>query len=112
VLAAAGNVPVGLVGLALAAAGTGVLFPTLLSALSSRVPDDVRGTATSIVSTTAYLGFLAGPVYVGRFAEAAGLPTAMLAVAALAVGLAVLGVAASALLAPAQSRTRRVHSRR
>jgi MFS family permease len=112
VLAAAGNVPVGLVGLALAAAGTAVLLPTLLSALSSRVPDEVRGTATSIVSTTGYLGFLAGPVFVGRFAEAGGLPTAMLAVAVLAAGLAVLAVVAWRLLAPAQTRTRRASSRR
>lgn len=71
----------------------------------------MRGTATSIVATTGYLGFLAGPVYVGRFAEAGGLPTAMLAVAVLAANLAVLDVVASPLLAPGQTRMRRSHSR-
>jgi MFS family permease len=94
VLAGAANVPTGLLGLALAAAGTAVLFPTLLNVLTARVDDDaVRGTATSVVTTVSYLGFLAGPVYVGRWAEAVGLSGAMLAVAALAAGLAVLAAA-------------------
>jgi hypothetical protein len=37
-----------------------------------------------------YLGFVAGPVYVGTWAGAVGLPGAMLAVAGLAAGLALL----------------------
>ena len=37
-----------------------------------------------------YVGFLIGPVYVGRWADAVGLRGAMVAVAALAVGLFVL----------------------
>jgi hypothetical protein len=80
-------------GALLAAGGTAVLFPTLLNVLTARVDDAVRGTATSVVTTVSYLGFLAGPVYVGRWADAVGLPGAMLAVAALAVGLAVLAAA-------------------
>jgi len=90
IVASAGGVPVGLVGLALAAAGTAALFPTLMSVLTARTPDDRRGAATSVVTTVAYLGFLAGPVYVGTWAGAVGLPGAMLAVAGLATGLAVL----------------------
>ncbi len=89
-LAAAHSLPVGLLGLAVAAAGTGVLFPTLLGILAARVPDLVRGRTTSIVTAISYLGFLAGPVYVGAWAAAAGLPIAMFAVAALGVALALL----------------------
>jgi hypothetical protein len=42
------------------------------------------------VTTVSYLGFLAGPVYVGYWAQAAGLPGAMLAVSVLAGALALL----------------------
>ena len=90
ILAAAGGVPAGLAGLALAAAGIAALFPTLMSVLTATVPDERRGAATSVVTTVAYLGFLAGPVYVGTWAGAVGLPGAMLAVATLAAGLALL----------------------
>lgn len=88
VLAGASTLTVGLLGLAVAAAGTAVLYPTLISALSAHLPDASRGSAISIVATIAYTGFLAGPVYVGGWAAAQGLPTAMLAVAALAAVLA------------------------
>jgi MFS family permease len=90
-LGRATSVVVGLLGLALAAAGTAVLLPTLLSYLTRQVPENVRGRATSVVSAVAYLGFLVGPVYVGFWAGALGLPGAMTALAGLAVALA-LGV--------------------
>jgi MFS family permease len=90
ILASAGDVPLGLVGLALAAAGVAALFPTLMSIVTASTPEHRRGAATSVVTTVAYLGFLAGPVYVGTWAGAVGLPGAMLAVAALAAVLAVL----------------------
>jgi len=92
-VAAAGTLAVALTGFALAAAGTAVLFPTLIVVLTARVPDRVRGTATSAVTTVAYLGFLAGPAYVGAWADAVGLAGAMLAVAALALVLATLAAA-------------------
>jgi predicted MFS family arabinose efflux permease len=92
-VAAASTLAVALTGLALAAAGTAVLFPTLIVVLTARVSDRVRGTATSVVTTVAYLGFLAGPAYVGAWADAVGLPGAMLAVAALALLLAILAAA-------------------
>jgi MFS family permease len=92
-VAAADTLAVALAGLALAAAGTAVLFPTLIVVLTARVADRVRGTATSAVTTVAYLGFLAGPAYVGAWADAVGLPGAMLAVAALALVLAALAAA-------------------
>jgi MFS family permease len=90
VLATAATVPIALAGLGLAAAGTAVLYPTLLSLVAAQVAETARGAATSVVATVAYLGFLAGPVYVGRWSAAVGLPGAMLAVAALGAGLALL----------------------
>ena len=89
------RVPLALAGLALAAIGTSVLFPTLLSRATRDVPADRRGRATSAVATTSYLGFVLGPVYMGVLAGAVGLRGAM-------VGVALL-VAAFALLAPAVS---------
>jgi MFS family permease len=79
-----------LAGMALAAAGTSVLFPTLLRATLHGVRPEVRGRATSAVATTAYLGFVLGPVYVGGLADAAGLRSAVLGVAALAGVLSVV----------------------
>jgi MFS family permease len=63
-IAAAPNLFVAALGLALAAAGTAVLFPTLLGIVSRNVDETHRGRATSIVTTVSYLGFLLGPVYV------------------------------------------------
>lgn len=83
VLAYSPNLRLAAVGLALAAAGTAVLFPMILSVVSSRVHEAHRGRATSTVSTVAYLGFLLGPAYVGFWSAAVGLRGAMLAVAAL-----------------------------
>jgi MFS transporter len=106
IVAGAGGVPAGLAGLALAAAGIAALFPTLMSVLTATAPDERRGTATSVVTTVAYLGFLAGPVYVGTWAGAVGLPGAMLAVAGLAAGLALLaGAALRGISPPARSRS-------
>ncbi|HKY65210.1 MAG TPA: hypothetical protein VJM49_02525, partial [Acidimicrobiales bacterium] len=88
--ARAPDASIALAGLGLAAAGTAVLYPTLLRLVAGRADETVRGAATSVVSTVAYLGFLAGPVYVGRWAAAVGLPGAMVAVAAVAAGLALV----------------------
>jgi MFS family permease len=93
VIAAAPTLFVAGLGLAAAAAGTAVLFPTLIGVVSRNVDESRRGRATSVVTTVSYLGFLLGPVYVGLWADAAGLRAAMLAVAALALGLLVLAPA-------------------
>jgi MFS family permease len=106
IVAGAGSVPAGLAGLALAAAGVAALFPTLMSVLAAMAPDERRGAATSVVTTVAYLGFIAGPVYVGTWAGTVGLPGAMLAVAGLAVGLALLaGAALRGIGPPARAET-------
>jgi MFS family permease len=89
-IAAAPTLLIAGLGLAAAAAGTAVLFPTLLGIVSRDVDESHRGRATSVVTTVSYLGFLVGPVYVGLWADAVGLRGAMVAVAALAVGLFVL----------------------
>ena len=89
-IAAAPNLFIDALGLAVAAAGTAVLFPTLLAIVSRDVDETHRGRATSVVTAVSYLGFLLGPVYVGLIADAAGLRGAMAAVAALAVVLSVL----------------------
>jgi hypothetical protein len=74
--------------------------------LTATVGDERRGAATSVVTTVAYLGFLAGPVYVGTWAGAVGLPGAMLAVAGLAAGLTLLaGPALRAIGPPARRRS-------
>jgi predicted MFS family arabinose efflux permease len=103
-VAVASTLAVALVGLGLAAAGTAVLFPTVLVVLTARVPDHVRGTATSAVTTVAYLGFVAGPAYVGAWADGVGLPGAMLAVAGLALALAALAAATLPVRIPSRAR--------
>jgi predicted MFS family arabinose efflux permease len=90
VIAAAESIGVALVGIALAAAGTSVLFPTLLSRALRGVSDNVRGRTTSAIATTAYLGFLLGPVYVGLLSGAVGLRGSMIGIAVLAGAFAVL----------------------
>ena len=105
VVAAAPNVAMALAGLALAAAGTSVLFPTLLSQAVRGVTDDVRGSTTSTIATTAYIGFLLGPVYVGLLSSAVGLRGSMIGVAVL---VALFGVLAPLAL---RHRTFRVGTR-
>jgi MFS family permease len=90
VIAAAPNLFVAGVGLAAAAAGTAVLFPTLIGIVSRAVDEAYRGRATSVVTSVSYLGFLLSPVYVGLWSEAVGLRGAMLAVAGLGAALFVL----------------------
>lgn len=90
VIALAPDLAVDGIGLGVAAAGTAVLYPTLLGVVSRTLPASHRGRGTSVVSGVSYLGFLLGPAYVGGCASIGGLRSAMLAVAALPVVLAVL----------------------
>ncbi|MDG6107746.1 MFS transporter [Dactylosporangium aurantiacum] len=90
VVARAPSLPAALAGLVLAAAGTGALFPTLLSIVSRNVAETSRGRATAVVTVVSYLGFLLGPVYVGLWSSTTSLRGAMLAVAALGAALAAL----------------------
>ncbi|MEV4666358.1 MFS transporter [Microbacterium sp. LWO12-1.2] len=90
ILAIAPNLAVALSGLAVASVGTSVLFPTLLSQATRHIDEDKRGRVTSVVGTTAYLGFILGPVYVGFLSSAFGLRGAMVGVAALCLAFALL----------------------
>ncbi|MEC5180227.1 MFS transporter [Arthrobacter sp. CG_A4] len=90
ILAAAPTTIVAWIGLAVAATGTAVLYPTLLGMLSRSTREEARGRATSLLATVSYAGFLLGPVYVGLWSEAAGLRGSMLAVAGLCAALLVL----------------------
>ncbi|MET8988548.1 MFS transporter [Nonomuraea wenchangensis] len=81
--ASATTLPLALAGVIAASAGTSVLFPTLLSYGLRPVSDELRGRATSAISTVAYLGYLAGPAYFGLLAEATGVQKAFLGIAAL-----------------------------
>ncbi|MFI6480154.1 MFS transporter [Nonomuraea sp. NPDC050663] len=87
VTASAATLPLALAGIVLAAAGTSILFPTLLSYGLRGVPDGSRGRAASVISTAAYVGFLGGPAYFGMLADAFGVQRAFLGVAALTVVL-------------------------
>ncbi|MDN4641401.1 MFS transporter [Agreia sp. PsM10] len=104
-IAAAEDIATALLGLALAAAGTSVLFPTLLSQAVRGATDDLRGSTTSVIATTAYIGFLLGPVYVGLLSSTTGLRGAMIGVATLVAAFAVLAPLVLRLraLAPAEA---------
>lgn len=86
----ANTVPMAIAGLALAAIGTAVLYPTLLSEATRDVAPAQRGRATSAMTAISYIGFILGPVYVGLLSTFAGMRGSMVGVAALAVIFAVL----------------------
>ncbi|WP_394771573.1 MFS transporter [Lacisediminihabitans sp.] len=92
VIALSPTIPIAILGLVLAAAGTAALYPTMLSLVSRRVDEAHRGRATALVTTISYVGFLLGPVYVGLWAHGTGLRGALVAVAALGVVLSVLSI--------------------
>jgi fucose permease len=77
-----------LVGIGLAGLGTSVCAPTLISMAGAWAGPEARAAAVSVVTTVAYLGFLLGPPAVGLTAAATTLPTALFAVAILALVLA------------------------
>ena len=77
-----------LVGVGLAGLGTSVCAPTLISMAGAWAGPEARASAISTVTTVAYLGFLLGPPAVGLMADVTSLPTALFAVALLAVVLA------------------------
>ena len=105
IVSTAPNLTLSVVGLITAAAGTAVLFPTVLGVMSTRVEETHRGRATSTVTTVAYLGFVLSPVYVGLWSGAVGIRGAMLAVAALGALLLLLTL----MVKPAPSYTRPSH---
>jgi MFS family permease len=89
---AGGTAATGIAGFAIMGCGLAGLFPLALSAATEG--DDAAAPALAAVSTTGYLGFIAGPALIGLLSDATSLPTALALVAVLCLGAAALGGAA------------------
>jgi MFS family permease len=90
---AAGAVPAAMLGFAALGAGLAAVIPVVFRAAGS-APGIAPGMALAAVSSTGYLGFVAGPPIIGSVAEGVGLPAAMVLLVAL--GLVVAALARSA----------------
>jgi MFS family permease len=86
---AADAVPGALLGFAALGAGLAVVIPVVFRAAGS-TPGIAPGMALAAVSSTGYLGFVAGPPIIGSLAEALGLPTALVLLVVLAIVVAAL----------------------
>jgi MFS family permease len=86
---ATGAVPGALLGFAALGAGLAVVIPVVFRAAGS-TPGIAPGMALAAVSSTGYLGFVAGPPLIGSVAEAVGLPGALAILVALAAVVAAL----------------------
>ena len=89
---AGGTAATGIAGFAIMGCGLAGLFPLALSAATEG--DDAAAPALAAVSTTGYLGFIAGPALIGLLSDATSLPTALALVAVLCLAAAALGRAA------------------
>src|SRR5439155_325707 len=96
----AGAPAAALVGFACLGAGLATVIPAVFRAAGNATSQP--GPALATVSTTGYLGFLAGPPLIGALADATSLPTALVLLPALA---AVLAAGARA-VAPAEGAPR------
>jgi MFS family permease len=81
---------VALAAIVFAGLGTSICAPTLIAIAGRSTTPDRRGSAVSVVTTVAYLGFLIGPAAVGLAAQATSLRAALAAVAGVALLLAAL----------------------
>ena len=79
-----------LAGILLAGLGISICAPTLIARAGRISTPDRRGSAVSVVTTVAYLGFLLGPAAVGLAANATSLRAALGGVAVVALVLAAL----------------------
>jgi predicted MFS family arabinose efflux permease len=100
----AGRAAAGLAGFALLGAGLSVVVPTVFTA-ASRL--GVPGPNLALVTSTGYLGMLAGPALIGGLAEAVGLPAALGTLVAITAMTALL---AGAVAGPIRSRNDEVLS--
>ncbi|GAA2799413.1 MFS transporter [Kribbella solani] len=89
-----------LVGIGVAGLGTSVCAPTIIGMAGAWAGPERRAGAISVVTTIAYLGFLLGPAAVGAAASLWTLPTALSAVAVLAVVVAALAPVAARIAGP------------
>jgi MFS family permease len=81
-------------GLACLGAGLSALVPIVFRA-GAAMPGIAPGLALAAVSTTGYLGFMAGPPLIGALAELSGLPTALWLLVALGAAVIALSPAAT-----------------
>jgi MFS family permease len=70
--------------------GTAIVYPTLLAAVADVAAPSWRGAAIGVYRLWRDLGFAVGALLAGPIADAAGMPTAILAVAALTGGSGLL----------------------
>lgn len=88
--ALAGSPAVALVGIFVAGIGISIAAPTLIAMSGRLTTAERRGSAVSVVTTVAYLGFVFGPAAVGLAADATSLRAALVGVAVVALVLAAL----------------------
>jgi hypothetical protein len=79
-------------GFACLGAGVAAAFPVMIGA-AGRAPGFVPAAAIAAVSTTAYVGFMAGPPVIGLLAEVVGLSGALALLVLLALAVAALAPA-------------------
>ncbi|HEV7883879.1 MAG TPA: MFS transporter [Solirubrobacteraceae bacterium] len=85
---AGGSAAAGIAGFAVMGCGLAGLFPLALNAAAAG--DHAAAPALAAVSTTGYVGFIAGPAIIGLLSDATSLPTALALVGVLCVAAAVL----------------------
>ena len=83
---AGGSAATGIAGFAVMGCGLAGLFPLALNAAAAG--DHVAAPALAAVSTTGYVGFIAGPAIIGLLSDATSLPTALAVVAVLCLAAA------------------------
>jgi MFS family permease len=81
---------VALAGILVAGLGISICAPTLIAMGGRLSTPERRGSAVSVVTTVAYLGFVLGPAAVGLAANASSLRAALTGVAVVAILLAAL----------------------
>jgi MFS family permease len=87
-------------GFAVMGTGLAAIYPLTLAA-AGRSPDTLPGPAIGAVSSTGYLGFLAGPPLIGFLSEAVGLRAALTPVIVLCLAVAVLAASVEPRRTPA-----------
>jgi MFS family permease len=85
---AGGSAATGIAGFAVMGCGLAGLFPLALNAAAAG--DHAAAPALAAVSTTGYVGFIAGPAIIGLLSDATSLPTALALVGVLCVAAAAL----------------------
>lgn len=89
----AGSPAIAIAGFAIMGAGLAGVFPLALRMAAA--DSDAAAPAIAAVSTTGYVGFIAGPALIGLLSEATSLPTALALVVALCLAMTALAHASA-----------------